>query len=118
MRHLLWLQEQSFEHHAHEIALQEMIEAVRISKERVARIEAAIAEFVPTWSLGPVVRAPQTLRDIDLIVAMTFATEIGDVIRFDSPRQLMGFSGLPKRAFPRDQTGTDALMKCVGRKTG
>ena len=48
MRDLLWLQEQRFDHPAHQIALQEMIEAVRVSKERVARIEAAIAELIPT----------------------------------------------------------------------
>lgn len=94
MRYLRWLQEQRFDHPAHQIALQEMVEAVRIAKERVARIEAAIAEFVPSWSLGPVVQALQTLRGIDLIVAVTFVTEVGDVTRFESPRRLMGYLGL------------------------
>src|SRR6202163_4047632 len=45
-RHLRWLQEQSFDHPAHQIALQEMLEAVRTSKERVERLEAAIEEFL------------------------------------------------------------------------
>jgi hypothetical protein len=36
-----------------------MVEAVQVSKERVQRLEAAIEEFVPTWSLAPVVRALQ-----------------------------------------------------------
>src|ERR1700712_4656187 len=91
MRYLRWLQEQKFEHPAHQIVLQEMVEAVRIAKERVARIETAIAEFVPSWSLGPVVQALQTLRGVDLIVAVTFVTEVGDVTQFESPRQLMGY---------------------------
>jgi len=94
MRYLRWLQEQQFDHPAHQIALQEMVEAVRIAKERVERLERVIEEFVPTWSLAPVVQALQTLRGVDLIVAVTFATEIGDVQRFDSPRQLMGYLGL------------------------
>jgi transposase len=47
---------------AHPIALQEMVEAVRFSKERVERLEAAIKEFIPEWSLAPVVQALQTLR--------------------------------------------------------
>lgn len=51
MRYLRWLQEQRFEHPAHQIALQELVDAVRISKERVDRIEAAIEQFLPTWSL-------------------------------------------------------------------
>lgn len=94
MRYLRWLQEQQFDHPAHQIALQEMVEAVRISKERVERLERVIEEFVPAWSLAPVVRALQTLRGVDLIVAVTFVTEIGDVRRFESPRQLMGYLGL------------------------
>jgi transposase len=88
------MQEQWFDYAAHQIALQEMVEAVRISKERVERLEKVIEEFVPDWSLGPVVRALQTLRGVDLIVAVTFATEVGDVTRFESPRQLMGYLGL------------------------
>ncbi|MEI9425675.1 IS110 family transposase [Mesorhizobium sp. Cs1299R1N1] len=94
MRYLRWLQEQPFDHPAHQIALQEMVEAVRISKERVERLEHVIEEFVPAWSLAPVVRTLQTLRGVELIVAVTFATEIGDVQRFESPRQLMGYLGL------------------------
>ncbi|SPP98077.1 protein of unknown function [Bradyrhizobium vignae] len=39
MRYLRWLQEQQFDHPAHQIALQEMVEAVRIAKERVERLE-------------------------------------------------------------------------------
>jgi len=92
MRYLCWLQEQSFDHPAHQIALQEMVEAVRISKERVERLERVIDEFVPAWSLAPIVRALQTLRGVDLIVAVTFATEVGDVQRFESPRQTHGIS--------------------------
>lgn len=57
MRYLRWLQEQPFDHPAHQIALQEMVEAVRVSKERVDRLEGVIEEFVPAWSLAPIVRA-------------------------------------------------------------
>jgi|APTNR8051073442_1049403.scaffolds.fasta_scaffold24937_1 hypothetical protein len=42
---------------AHQIALQEMIEAVRIAKER---LEHVIEEFGPAWSLAPIVRAMQS----------------------------------------------------------
>ncbi|XRZ45475.1 IS110 family transposase [Bradyrhizobium ganzhouense] len=94
MRYLRWLQEQQFDHPAHQIALQEMVEAVRIARERVDRLERTIEEFVSAWSLEPLVRALQTLRGVDLIVAVTFATEVGDVSRFESPRQLMGYLGL------------------------
>ena len=45
---------------------------MRHAKERLDRIEAAIAEFVPSWSLSPVVEALQALRGINLISAVTF----------------------------------------------
>jgi hypothetical protein len=38
MRYLRWLQEQQFDHPEHQIILQEMVEAVRLAKERVERL--------------------------------------------------------------------------------
>jgi len=52
MRYLRWLQEQRFDHPAHQIALQELVDAVRTSKERVARIEAAISRPAFTSAVG------------------------------------------------------------------
>ncbi|MGY4183178.1 transposase [Bradyrhizobium sp. USDA 4518] len=94
MRYLRWLQEQQFDHPAHQIARQEMVEAVRIARERVERLERTIVRSSRAWSLEPLVRALQTLRGIDLIVAVTFAAEVGDVSRFKTSRQLMGYLGL------------------------
>jgi transposase len=84
----------SSEHPAHGLVLQEMLLAARHAEERLERIETAIAEFLPTWSLAPVVEALQALRGIGLIGAVTIMAEIGDLRRFDSPRQLMGYLGL------------------------
>ena len=44
--------------------------------------------------MAPVVVAYQALRGVSFIVAVTFASEVGDVRRFDNPRQLMAFLGL------------------------
>jgi transposase len=93
-RYRQWLQAQSFEHPADQIVLQEYVEAVRLGEERLVRIESAIKEFLPNWHLAPVVEALQALRGIDLVVAVNFVVEIGDIRRFASPRQLMGYLGL------------------------
>jgi len=114
MRYLRWLQEQSFDHPAHQIALQEMVEAVRVAKERVERLETTIEEFVETWSLAPLVRALQALRGVDLIVAVTFATEIGDLHRFESPRQLMAYLGL----VPSERSTGDTVRRGGLTKAG
>jgi transposase len=113
-RHLRWLQEQSFSHPAHQIALQEMLEAVRTSHERVDRLEATIEEFVDNWSLAPIVRALQALRGIDLIIAVTATAEIGDMRRFDSPRQLMSYLGL----VPSERSTGDTVRRGGITKTG
>jgi transposase len=93
-RYLRWLQEQKFAHPAHQIVLQEAVEAVRLAKERVERLERLIEALVPTWSLAPIVTALQALRGVNLIVAVTFVAEIGDLRRFESPRHLMAYLGL------------------------
>jgi transposase len=89
-----WLETQSFEHPADQIVLQESIESVRLAEERLARLDRAIGEFLPTWSLAPLVEALQASRGVDLVTAVTFVVEVGDIRRFESPRQLMGYLGL------------------------
>jgi transposase len=89
-----WLQAQGFEHPADQIVLQESIEAVRVAEERLVRLERAIEEFLPAWSLAPLVEALQALRGVDLVTAVTFVVEVGDIRRFANPRQLMGYLGL------------------------
>jgi transposase len=93
-RHQRWLQQQKFDHPGHQIALQEMVLAERHARERVDRLMTAIEELVPGWSLGGAVEALQSLRGVALIGAVTFMTEVGDVRRFEHPRQLMAFLGL------------------------
>ena len=46
------------------------------------------------WVLAPVVEALMALRGIELVSAMTIMAELGDITRFESPRQLMKFLGL------------------------
>jgi transposase len=90
--HVRWLQEQSFTHPAQQIVLQEMVLAERHARERLARIEVAIADLLPAWSLAPVVDALQALRGIRLVTAATIMVEAGDLGRFASARQFMGLS--------------------------
>jgi hypothetical protein len=44
--------------------------------------------------MAPVVEVYQAMRGASFLVAIIFAAEIGDVRRFDTPRQLMSFLGL------------------------
>jgi transposase len=94
VRHMNWLNTQRFDQPAHGLVIQELLLAARHAKERLERTDDAIVEFLPTWSLAPVVGALQALRGIGLISAVIIMAEIGDLCRFDNPRQLMGYLGL------------------------
>jgi transposase len=64
------------------------------AKARVARLERAIGEAVANWSLAPMVTALMAMRGVDLVAATTILAEVGDLSRFQTPRQLMAFLGL------------------------
>jgi len=106
-RYMRWLQEQKFAHPAHQIVLQEAVEAVRLARGRVLRLEGLIEELLPTWSLAPVVNALQALRGVSLVVAVTFVAEIGDLRRFESPRRLMAYLG----PVPSERSTGDAVRR-------
>ena len=58
------------------------------------RLKAELRDQVDTWRLKPVVTAIQAMRGIQFITAATLIAELGDVTRFDNPKQLMGYLGL------------------------
>src|SRR3954447_10810665 len=85
--HLRWLAGQAFDHPAQQIVFQDQVDAVADAQARLERLDHQLAELVPTWSMAPVVAACQAMRGVSFLVAVTFVAEIGDVRRFESPRQ-------------------------------
>ena len=92
--HYNWLESITFEHPGLQVVLQEYIDAVKASTQRVAGLTTQLMKVLPTWSLAPVVEALVALRGIDKLAAMVLLAELGDISRFSSPRQLMGYLGL------------------------
>src|SRR6201996_9235970 len=109
LAHRRWLAGQKFEHAAQQIVFQEGIDAIEDSLQRLRRLERQLALVVPEWSMAPVVEAYQAMRGASFLVAVTFAAEIGDVRRFDTPRQLASFLGLvPAESSTGTQSGERA----------
>jgi transposase len=79
---------------AQQIVFQESVRAVDEQVDRLQRLEAELVERAPAWRLYPVVQALQALRGVQWLVAITVVAELGDLTRFDSPRQLAAFVGL------------------------
>ena len=81
--------------HAELARLERYIEENHFSREsRVAGLEEQMRQALTGWSLRAVVEGLMALRGVSLITAMTVLAELGDISRFDSPRQLMAYLGL------------------------
>jgi len=79
---------------AQPMVFQAYVRAVNEHPARLQRLEQELTEPGQAWRLLPVVEALQALRGVQFTVAVTVAAELGDLTRFDNPRQLMRYLGL------------------------
>lgn len=112
--HWNWLLSQKLDHREQRIAFEEMLQAVREAQERIARLDQAIRAAVPDWSLSQMVTALMALRGLDLVSATIFLSEIGDLSRFATARELMGYLGL----VPSEHSTGDRVKRCGITKAG
>src|SRR5262249_21419531 len=92
--HLRWLSEVVCPTPAQQIVFQEYVRAVTEQTERLERLEQELKDQVQTWRLVPVVEALQALRGVQFTVAVTTVAALGDLTRFETPRQLLHSLGL------------------------
>jgi transposase len=92
--HLRWLSEVVCPTPAQQSVFQEYVRAVTEHTERLQRLEHELHEQVKAWRLHPVIEALQALRGVQFTVAVTTVAELGDLTRFDHPRERMKFLGL------------------------
>jgi transposase len=92
--HYRWLETVRFEQPVQQIVFQEYVDTVKHLERRVEALEKEMQGAMSGWSLGGIVEALMALRGIRLITALTLVAELGDITRFDSPRQLMAYLGL------------------------
>jgi len=89
-----WLADLSFPLAPQHIALQEYRDTIDETERRVERLTDQLRTHTPDWRWAPVVDALQALRGVSFVTAVGLVAEIGDIRRFDHPRQLMAFLGL------------------------
>ena len=112
--HYHWLESLKFPHDWQYVVLQDYLDAVKAASQRVADITAQMERVLPQWSLAPVVDSLVALRGIDKLAPMVLLAELGDISRFDSPRQLMAFLGL----VPSEHTSGGRRRQWAITKTG
>jgi transposase len=92
--HLRWRSEVVCPTPAQQIVLQADVQTVTEQTARLGRLALERHEQVQTWRFAPVVAALQALRGVQCTVAVTTVAELGDLTRFENPRQLMHYLGL------------------------
>jgi transposase len=96
-KHLEWIKTNvHFDQAALEATLEHYLHEVEHIAERILKLEKAIEEAVQQAPLEirAVIEALQALRGVAQTTAATIVSELGSLSRFESPRQLMGHSGL------------------------
>lgn len=114
LAHRRWLATLGFEQPAQQIVLEDYIQAVEDAQARRDRLTAQIEALIPSWSMAPVAQALQAMRGVALITAVTVLAEVGDLTRFDSPRQLMAHLGL----VPWEDSSADKIRRGGLTKAG
>jgi transposase len=111
--HLRWLADEVFlPFAAQKIVFQEYLNAVTEAKHRLNRLEQEILFHTKLWRLYPVIQALMALRGVKMVVAVTIVAELGDLTRFDNPKQLMSFLGLtPSEYSSGERTKRGAITK-------
>ena len=92
--HMRYLRELVLPHPAMKTILEEYLQSIDSLQYRVARVELSMLALLENWRLKPAVRALMALKGFQQVAAMITVSELGNIHRFDHPRQLMTYLGL------------------------
>lgn len=116
LKYMAWVRQVHFTQPAQEYTMLDYLHEVEHMNERVLRLEQAIEEAVklaPSW-MQEVIQALQALRGVAKISAATLVSELGEISRFDTPRQLMAYSGM----VPGEDSSGERVRRGAITKTG
>ena len=116
-KYLNWIRIHArFEQAALTATVAHYLEEVDHIAERIVKLEQAIDEAVAQAApeIRGVIEALQALRGVAQTTAATVVCELGSLARFESPRQLMGYSGL----VPREYSSGNRIQRGAITKTG
>jgi transposase len=109
-----WLRRVRLPHEAQGYVLAEGLEALDEAEARVKRLTERIREVLAGWRMQPVVAALQALRGVAMVTAVEMVAEVGDLTRFENPREVMAYLGL----VPSEHTTGEKRRQGSITKTG
>jgi len=92
--HRRWISGYSFNSPWQQLAFEEHRRTIEDRLAQCTRLETALREMAPQWRFYPTIQTLQALRGIQFTTAIGMLAELGDLSRFDHPRQLTAWLGL------------------------
>lgn len=113
--HWRWIRElRRFAYPHQQIAFEELQRSIRQIEDRIATLDMTIEEAIVHWHFAPLVDALRALGGVNTTIAVTLVAEIGDISRFENPRQLMSWLGL----VPSEHSSGSSIRRGRLTKTG
>lgn len=112
--HRRWLSTYAFDSAWQQLAFEEHRRTIEDRLAQCARLEAALREAVVNWRFYPAVLGLQTMRGVQFTTAVGMLAELGDLSRFEHPRQLMAWLGVT----PSEHSSGDRRRQGSITKTG
>lgn len=115
-KYMSWAKGVKFEQQAQQWTLEDYVNEVEHCSLRIVRLEQLIdqaVELAPA-SMKEVVEALQALRGIAKVSAVTIVAEVGQLSRFATARQFMGYSG----TIPSEHSSGESVRRGGITKTG
>jgi len=122
-RYFGWLGGLTFVHQADQVVFAEYLAEVVAAGERLKRLDMALRHCAQTTPQAALIQALQAFRGIGLLSAVTIVAEAGDLRRFPTAPQFMGYTGaVPSEASSAGKqsrgritrTGNSALRHMLG----
>jgi len=92
--HMRYLRELVLPNRAQKTVLEEYLQRIDSAVAQVARIEESMELLLKDWPRQRFVEALQGFRGFQRVASMTITSELGNLLRFKHPRQLMAYMGL------------------------
>lgn len=95
-RYMQWIDGLRFAEGPRKETFTDYLHEVRHASERIVRLEKSLDEAIEKVpaELKAVMEGLQALRGVAKLTAVTLVAELGQISRFNHPRQLMGYSGM------------------------
>lgn len=111
-KHWQWIRSQTMDQPYEQIVLDHYIEVLQARQQELKTLDEHVADAAKERDYAPMVAQLCVLRGIDVLSAMIILSELGDLRRFSSPRQLMAAVGLvPSEYSTGDKTRRFGITK-------